>query len=104
MFADGFDAGRAIAAVADERLTGRTVFECLINLARRSLIVAEMKDDKISYRLLGLSRAYAREKRLEAKELLPLHKRHSKIRCRGGVARLPMHERLSQVAARWSTA
>ena len=76
-FGGSFDLDAAAALVADENLTYPALTGCLVNLARKSLIVAETVGDELRYRLLDLPRAHAREKLRQADELAPAYRRHS---------------------------
>ena len=62
VFVGDFNLDRAAAVIADDRLTHRTVLECLVSLARKSLIMATNSMYESVYRLDSLSRAYASEK------------------------------------------
>jgi predicted ATPase/DNA-binding winged helix-turn-helix (wHTH) protein len=80
VFAGSFDPDHGAAVIADERLTHQRVFECLINLARKSLLIRDSTQGDIRYRLQDFSRAYAREKLHEAQEPALIHRRHSQMR------------------------
>ncbi|MET0498703.1 MAG: winged helix-turn-helix domain-containing protein [Steroidobacteraceae bacterium] len=69
MFSGSFDLECALAAVVDESLNEIDVFESLMSLARKSLVIADTGGETGSYRLHDLTRAYAREKLLESGEV-----------------------------------
>ena len=66
MFVGDFDLDQVIAAVKDLDLTRAEVFAGVMSLVRKSLVVADVSGEGISYRLHDLIRAHACEKRLES--------------------------------------
>jgi predicted ATPase/DNA-binding winged helix-turn-helix (wHTH) protein len=98
VFAGSFNPDRAAAVIADQRLTHRIVLECLISLARKSLIIANATHQEILYRLDDLSRAYAAEKLHHAQEFPFTHRRHSQMWGRVGVEQIHAHARLWRYA------
>lgn len=94
VFAGSFNPERAAAVIADERLSHQAVLECLISLARKSLIVADTSRQELLYRLHDLPRAYASEKLHEAQELPGTHRRHSQMWRRVGSEQILAHARL----------
>jgi predicted ATPase len=62
VFAARFDLDEAAAVLVDEALSYTTLFECLINLVRKSLLVADTAEDNVLYHLPDVLRAYAGSK------------------------------------------
>jgi predicted ATPase len=62
------------------------VFECLTNLVRKSLVIADTAGQKVLYRLLDLPRAFAREKLGLSGELAMIKRRHAQMWCTVGAA------------------
>ncbi|PZN30975.1 MAG: hypothetical protein DIU71_11000 [Proteobacteria bacterium] len=62
VFTGSFTVDRAVEVVADEQLPPDIVMECLVKLARKSLIIADRAGCAVMYRLHDLARAYAHEK------------------------------------------
>jgi len=91
VFVGGFDLDCAVAVVASPDLTYIAVFESLMSLARKSLIVADAADGKVLYRLLDLPHAYAREKLRDANELTATQHRHAQMWCTVGAAQIQAH-------------
>lgn len=91
VFAGCFDLDCAAAVVADEGLTNVGVFESLMNLARKSLVRADARGQAVSYRLLDLPRAYAREKLLASGELETIRYRHARMWCSVGALQIQAH-------------
>lgn len=73
VFAGSFPGDRAAGLISDEHLTHQVVHECLASLARRSLIIAEARQEGVVCRLDHQTRAYAEEKLHEA------HSSHPRI-------------------------
>lgn len=88
VFSGGFDLDCAAAVAADSTLTEVSVFESLMSLARKSLVRADTRADSVSYRLLDLPRAYAREKLLESGELETIQHRHAQMWCSVGAMQI----------------
>ncbi|MET0535284.1 MAG: winged helix-turn-helix domain-containing protein [Steroidobacter sp.] len=98
VFAGSFGLGCAAAVAADANLSDVGVFESLMSLARKSLVQADARGDTISYRLLDLPRAYAREKLIESGELETVRNRHAQMWCTLGAAQIQM---LVRQGAEW---
>jgi predicted ATPase len=77
VFAGGFtlDAAGAIAASAE--IGAADVIECVANLVAKSLVSADVGGAVTVYRLLETTRAYAREKLVESRELERFGRRHA---------------------------
>lgn len=99
VFAGSFHASRAAGVIGDERLAYQTVQECLITLARNSLLSADASQQEVMYRMDHLTRAYAGEKLHEAREFSFIHRRHSKMWRQVGVERIHAHARLWRQSA-----
>jgi predicted ATPase/DNA-binding winged helix-turn-helix (wHTH) protein len=93
VFAGCFDLDCAVAVVADESITEIGVFESLMSLARKSLVCADTRGEVVSYRLLDLPRAYAREKLVEAAEQGLVRHRHAQMWCSVGAMQIQAHVR-----------
>lgn len=93
VFAGCFDLECAVAVVADANLTEVGVFECLMSLARNSLVMADTSGASASYRLLNLPCAYAREKLVESGELETIRQRHARMWCSVGALQIQAHAR-----------
>lgn len=93
VFAGCFDLECAAAVVADGNLTEVGVFESLMSLARKSLVLADTRAEVVSYRLLGLPKAYAREKLVEAGEQEIIRHRHAQMWSTVGAAQIQAHVR-----------
>jgi hypothetical protein len=86
VFVGSFDLERAAAVVAEENQTVSEVFECLTDLVRKSLVIADTAGQKVLYRLLDLPRAFAREKLGLSGELAMIKRRHAQMWCTVGAA------------------
>lgn len=93
VFAGCFDLDCAAAVLADPEISEISVFESLMSLARKSLIHAETQREAVSYRLLDLPRAYAREKLLESGEQEIVRHRHARMWCSVGAIQIQAHVR-----------
>ncbi|MFM0553610.1 winged helix-turn-helix domain-containing protein [Paraburkholderia sediminicola] len=81
VFADKFSLRAAQAVVADADVTSEGVLDCIINLVAKSLISPDTADPEARYRLLDMTRAYARKK-LEARaEARTFFGRYAKYLC-----------------------
>lgn len=94
VFGGSFHPNFAAGAIADERLSHPVVLECLLGLARKSLIEVDTTLAEPLYRLHELTRAYARQKLDEARELSCTQRRHSQLWCRVGIEQIQAHARL----------
>jgi predicted ATPase len=79
VFIGPFDADAAISVVADETLSKAAVAAALDELANKSLVSPNRSSRSGSYRLLEMTRAYAREKleNLEPDLVREVHRRHA---------------------------
>jgi predicted ATPase/DNA-binding winged helix-turn-helix (wHTH) protein len=93
VFASRFDLDCAIAVLADGELSEATAFECLVSLTRKSLVLAETRGGSVSYRLLDLPRAYAREKLEASGEQDAVRHRHARMWCSIGARQIHAHVR-----------
>jgi predicted ATPase/DNA-binding winged helix-turn-helix (wHTH) protein len=75
VLAGRFDLPSACAVTTDEKLDAEELFEGLTNLVAKSLLVADETGEKVSYRLLDTTRAYALEKLRDSEELTPVQQR-----------------------------
>jgi predicted ATPase len=78
VFGGPFDLKSAVVVVADEAADAGAVFKTLIRLAGKSLLVADHSGERILYRLLDTTRAYALEKLCESGELAAIRTRHAR--------------------------
>jgi predicted ATPase/DNA-binding winged helix-turn-helix (wHTH) protein len=85
VFRGPFDLNRAVAVVSNGT-DATEVFEALLQLSSKSLIVADSSGQKILYRLLDTARAYAAEQLRAAGELHATHDRHTRMWCTLGTA------------------
>ena len=77
VFVGSFDLECAVAVVAEENQTVSEVLECLTDLTRKSLVIADTARQKALYRLPDLPRAFAREKLGLSGELAMINRRHA---------------------------
>jgi predicted ATPase/DNA-binding winged helix-turn-helix (wHTH) protein len=77
VFADTFKMEAAQAVCSDEKISGEEVFELVANLARKSLVVVIGDSQQRNYRLLETTRAFAREKLMEAEDRRYVRERHA---------------------------
>jgi predicted ATPase len=88
VFVGVFDMEAATEVVADDALGTVAVFEGIISLVLKSLVVADTTGEKALYRLLDTPHAYALEKLRDAGELALLRRRHAKMWCTTGAAQI----------------
>lgn len=93
VFTGPFDLDCAIEVLADAELTDAAVLESLVSLARKSLVCADTRGGAVSYRLLDLPRAYARERLLASGEQEIVSHRHARMWCSSGALQLEAHVR-----------
>ena len=79
VFVGSFDLRCARALAVDETVNAAQVFEGLINLVAKSLIVADVTAEKVRYRLLDTTRAHALEKLCDSGELPKIQRRHAEF-------------------------
>jgi predicted ATPase/DNA-binding winged helix-turn-helix (wHTH) protein len=79
VFIGPFDIEAAISVIADETLSATLVAAALDELANKSLVSANHSSNSGSYRLLEMTRAYAREKlkQQEPDLVREIHRRHA---------------------------
>jgi len=75
VFVGSFDLRSVSALAADDTVNAARVFEGLINLVAKSLIVAEVTAEKVLYRLLDTTRSHALEKLCDSGELTKIQRR-----------------------------
>ncbi|GAA0604086.1 winged helix-turn-helix domain-containing protein [Craurococcus roseus] len=77
VFVDGFTLAAAAGVAADEGHSGDEVVRLVLELAEKSLVVADLDSPGPRFRLLDTTRAYALEKAREGGELASLARRHA---------------------------
>jgi predicted ATPase/DNA-binding winged helix-turn-helix (wHTH) protein len=77
VFAGAFTADAACAVVSGDGLREQDVVDSLANLVAKSLVVADISDDVVHFRLLDITRAYATAKLADSGELDQVARRHS---------------------------
>lgn len=77
IFVGGFTLAAVAAVAADDDLPGDEVVRLVLELATKSLVVADPGTPGARFRLLDTTRAYALEKVLEGGERGPLARRHA---------------------------
>jgi len=77
VFAGSFTLEAAAAITATTDIARNDVVECVANLVAKSLVSAELAGSVASYRLLEMTRAYAREKLVETGEGEHFGRRHA---------------------------
>jgi predicted ATPase/DNA-binding winged helix-turn-helix (wHTH) protein len=88
IFAGSFSVDDAIEVVNGDDVPRGTVLESLSDLVAKSIVLADVSGDSVSYRLLETTQAYAYEKLNEAGELEQVRRRHAQRFlevCRGSV-------------------
>jgi predicted ATPase len=93
MFAGQFSLDAACAVAATAELPPATVLDCVVNLVSKSLISPDIAGPKAKYRLLEMTRVFARQKLAERGKLEHFAKRHAEYFCR----------QLQAVEANWET-
>jgi predicted ATPase/DNA-binding winged helix-turn-helix (wHTH) protein len=93
MFAGQFSLDAACAVAGTAELPPATVLDCIVNLVSKSLISPDIAGPKAKYRLLDMTRVFARQKLAESGKLEHFAKRHSEYFCR----------QLQAVEANWET-
>jgi predicted ATPase/DNA-binding winged helix-turn-helix (wHTH) protein len=78
VFVGGFSLSAAASVAANEGHRGHEVKELVLELATKSLVVADVGSPSLRFRLLDTTRAYALEKVREKDELGPLARRHAR--------------------------
>src|SRR5229473_1702046 len=78
IFAGGFTLQAASAVAADDEIAALEVVDCVANLVTKSLVTADSGGEKVRYRLLETTRAYALEKLVQAGEFDAVAGRHAK--------------------------
>jgi predicted ATPase len=88
VFAGSFGVDDAIEVVSGDDVSRLTVLESLADLVAKSIVLADVSGDSVSYRLLETTQVYAYEKLNEAGELEPVRRRHAQrfLEVRGGPA------------------
>jgi predicted ATPase len=94
VFVGSFDLECAVAVVAEENQTVSEVLECLTDLTRKSLVIADTARQKALYRLPDLPRAFAREKLGLSGELAMINRRHAQMWCTMGAVEIQARVRL----------
>jgi predicted ATPase/DNA-binding winged helix-turn-helix (wHTH) protein len=81
VFADVFslDSAQAVAGTPD--LPPSVVFDCVLNLVSKSLIASNTGGLRATYRMLEMTRAYARQKLAERAEVQHFSRRHAEHFC-----------------------
>jgi predicted ATPase/DNA-binding winged helix-turn-helix (wHTH) protein len=77
IFAGGFTSEATAAVVAASAITDSDAIDRLANLVAKSLVVADVSGAKPRFRLLDMTRAYARQKLAESDEGLAISRRHA---------------------------
>ncbi|WP_049974724.1 winged helix-turn-helix domain-containing protein [Azospirillum sp. B4] len=77
VFAGGFTMESAAVMASDARLAQTDILGALSNLVAKSLLVADVSGNHVSYRLLEMTRAYALEKLTESGDLPRMRRRHA---------------------------
>ncbi|MBM0108553.1 winged helix-turn-helix domain-containing protein [Steroidobacter sp. S1-65] len=94
-----FSADHAAAVIADERLPRWLVLKCLVNLARKSLLVSDTSRQDVVYGMHELVRAHARAKLHECQDVSFIDPRPSNMRSELKADRAHAHARLSLSAS-----
>jgi predicted ATPase/DNA-binding winged helix-turn-helix (wHTH) protein len=79
VFAGAFTIEAAAAIAADPEATASNIIEPVANLVAKSLVVAEVGDVDVRYRLLDTTRAYARQKLNDSNEMGTFARRHAEF-------------------------
>jgi predicted ATPase/DNA-binding winged helix-turn-helix (wHTH) protein len=77
IFAGGFTLQVASAVAADEEIAAAEVVDCVTNLVAKSLVTTDAGGERVRYRLLETTRAYALEKLVQAGEFDAAARRHA---------------------------
>jgi predicted ATPase/DNA-binding winged helix-turn-helix (wHTH) protein len=77
VFAGAFTLRAASAVAASADMPAPHVIDCVANLVGKSLIAADVVGASVHYRLLETTRAYAKEKLAESRELAQCARRHA---------------------------
>jgi predicted ATPase/DNA-binding winged helix-turn-helix (wHTH) protein len=88
VFSGSFGLESAAAVASDNKAYSSDVFESLLHLASKSLVVADATGEKILYRLLEIPRAYALEKLRASGEFEATRTRHIQMWCTIGAAEM----------------
>jgi len=91
VFKADFSIEWAHAVASDEEIAAGGVSTCVLNLATKSLISADVGGDIVRYRLLETTRAYAVEKLVQSGHSATTFKRHAML----------MHDLLAHAQADW---
>jgi predicted ATPase/DNA-binding winged helix-turn-helix (wHTH) protein len=100
VFADKFSLQAAQAVVADAEVTPDEVLDCVINLVAKSLISPDTAGPEARYRLLDMTRAYARKKLEEGAEGRSFFSRYAKYLCQCFQATNALKQ--SDIGMRWT--
>jgi predicted ATPase len=79
VFGAPFDLTAATAVVIDEEIDGTDVLDILANLTAKSLLATHASDERILYRLLETSRAFALQKLACSPEITEIRRRHARL-------------------------
>jgi predicted ATPase/DNA-binding winged helix-turn-helix (wHTH) protein len=77
VFAGTFSIDSAKAVAASQDISAAQVYEYLDNLSAKSLVTVDVIDDRIEYRLLEMTRAYALDKLRGSEEWNTISRRHA---------------------------
>jgi predicted ATPase/DNA-binding winged helix-turn-helix (wHTH) protein len=78
IFAGGFTLQAASAVVADNEIAASEVVDCVANLVTKSLVTADSGGERVRFRLLETTRAYALEKLVQAGGFDAAARRHAR--------------------------
>jgi predicted ATPase/DNA-binding winged helix-turn-helix (wHTH) protein len=78
IFAGGVTLEAASTVAADDQMAASEVVDCVANLVAKSLVTADAGGEKVRYRLLETTRAYALEKLVQADEFDATARRHAR--------------------------
>ncbi len=84
VFPGVFNVSSACAVAAKPGGDSQDVLEALTSLVGKSLLVVQSSDDRVLYRLLETSRAYALEKLVRTPEAAETRRRHARLCCTWG--------------------
>jgi predicted ATPase len=88
IFGAPFDLTAAAVVVIDDEIDGTDVLDVLANLTAKSLLVTHASGDRILYRLLETSRAFALEKLECSQEITEIRRRHACLESGPGLREL----------------
>ena len=71
---------QAISAIACKAVDSASIFDAILQLVAKSLLLAEMANEVVHYRLLNSTRAYALEKLQQSDEFLVVRERYARYR------------------------